>query len=230
MSCNRRRSDPRSITQRRPAGGTLGAMHGHPRSFWTKLVADVETGATLADTAARHGVNVRTLTWRASRCSWVASTFARCGARRPGSRALRSPERRRSRERGAKTKSKSIPCTSRSTVRSARDPTSSLAPPDDHDCAWKPYARSSNRSSRPCCSAWRRSRSRRRVRRVSAAQTAFFRHLARGRRLRPMPKAAEWEGRVAAWKSSGLSRRDFARSMGYSPSTLGWWTTCSRPT
>ncbi len=44
-------------------------------------------------------------------------------------------------------------------------------------------------------------------------------------RLARMAKALEWASRVAAWKASGLSRRDFARDGGYAPATLGWWQT-----
>jgi len=39
-----------------------------------------------------------------------------------------------------------------------------------------------------------------------------------------------WRGRVSAWRSSGLSRRDFCAAEGLSPKTFGWWVwRLSRP-
>ena len=41
-----------------------------------------------------------------------------------------------------------------------------------------------------------------------------------------MTKAAakpEWEGRIAAWRASGLSSEKFARSRGFSPDSLRKW-------
>lgn len=39
-----------------------------------------------------------------------------------------------------------------------------------------------------------------------------------------------WRGRVSAWRSSGLSRRDFCASEGLSAKTFGWWVwRLSRP-
>ena len=39
-----------------------------------------------------------------------------------------------------------------------------------------------------------------------------------------------WQARVLAWRSSGLSRRDFCAEEGLSPKTFGWWVwRLSRP-
>ena len=39
-----------------------------------------------------------------------------------------------------------------------------------------------------------------------------------------------WQARVSAWRSSGLSRRDFCAGEGLSPKTFGWWVwRLSRP-
>ncbi len=38
-------------------------MSRHPRSFWVELVAELETGAALAEVARRHRVNASTLRW-----------------------------------------------------------------------------------------------------------------------------------------------------------------------
>src|SRR4051812_49027294 len=33
-----------------------------------------------------------------------------------------------------------------------------------------------------------------------------------------------WEKRVARWRDSGLSAREFAAEVGINPGTLGWWS------
>ena len=39
-----------------------------------------------------------------------------------------------------------------------------------------------------------------------------------------MTKASEWAQRVAAWRASGLSARDFCRELEYSGKDLQWWS------
>lgn len=39
-----------------------------------------------------------------------------------------------------------------------------------------------------------------------------------------MAKRAEWESRVASWRASGLTSKDFCRGRGYSPKSLLWWS------
>jgi transposase-like protein len=40
-------------------------VKGHPRAFWEKLVAEVESGSSLASVARRHSVRAATLSkWR----------------------------------------------------------------------------------------------------------------------------------------------------------------------
>ena len=44
------------------AASTLDVM-GHRRSYWEKLVAELEAGASLAEVAVRHDVHPKTLSW-----------------------------------------------------------------------------------------------------------------------------------------------------------------------
>ncbi len=40
----------------------------------------------------------------------------------------------------------------------------------------------------------------------------------------PRRSAAEWAAEVAAWKRSGMTAREYARSYGISAATLQWWS------
>lgn len=39
-----------------------------------------------------------------------------------------------------------------------------------------------------------------------------------------MTKASEWEARVASWRASGLTSKEFSSRQGYSASSLLWWS------
>lgn len=39
-----------------------------------------------------------------------------------------------------------------------------------------------------------------------------------------MTKASEWEARVASWRASGLTSKEFSSRHGYSASSLLWWS------
>lgn len=43
------------------------------------------------------------------------------------------------------------------------------------------------------------------------------------RRLPGMAKQAEWQKRVAEWRSSDLTAQEFAAGRDFAPSTLTWW-------
>jgi transposase len=38
-----------------------------------------------------------------------------------------------------------------------------------------------------------------------------------------MSKEADWAAQVEAWRSSGMSAREFCKDRGYSATTLYWW-------
>jgi len=44
------------------------------------------------------------------------------------------------------------------------------------------------------------------------------------RMLGCMTTSSEWAQRVAAWKASGLSGRDFCRELDYTSKDLSWWS------